>query len=85
MPLVLVERGYRFFFYSNEGNPPEPIHVHVERGDDDAKIWVVPTVRLAWSDGFNRREQAEMIRIAEQNRALVLKVWNEHFRNRRAF
>jgi hypothetical protein len=25
--------GFRFFFYSNEGDPWEPVHIHVERGD----------------------------------------------------
>ena len=38
MPTVFSEGGYRFFFYSNEGNPREPVHVHVERGDGEAKI-----------------------------------------------
>jgi hypothetical protein len=29
MPAVLRIKGYRFFFFSNEGN--EPIHIHVEK------------------------------------------------------
>ena len=36
MPTILRLEGYRFFFYSNEGSPREPPHVHVERGDGDA-------------------------------------------------
>ncbi len=31
MPTVLLINGYRFFFFSNEGN--EPRHIHVEKGD----------------------------------------------------
>lgn len=31
MPTVLRVDGYRFFFYSNEGN--EPPHIHVESGE----------------------------------------------------
>jgi hypothetical protein len=31
MPTVLRIDGYRFFFFSNEGN--EPVHIHVESGD----------------------------------------------------
>jgi hypothetical protein len=28
MPVVFRYRGFRFFFYSNEGNPREPVHIH---------------------------------------------------------
>jgi hypothetical protein len=38
MPTVLRHKGYRFFFYSNEGD--EPAHVHVRKGDSEAKVWL---------------------------------------------
>lgn len=38
MPVVFRRDGFRFFFYSNEGDPREPIHVHVRKGDADAKF-----------------------------------------------
>ncbi|AVM72919.1 DUF4160 domain-containing protein [Magnetospirillum gryphiswaldense] len=53
MPTVLIFAGYRFFFYSLEGN--EPPHIHVERGDDVAKYWLSP-VQLAESHGFRSHE-----------------------------
>ena len=31
-------RGYRFFFFSNEGDPLEPLHIHVQNGEKQAKI-----------------------------------------------
>jgi hypothetical protein len=40
MPVVFRERGFKFFFYSNEGNPREPIHIHVEKGTVEAKFWL---------------------------------------------
>ncbi len=30
MPVVFRYKGIRFFFYSNEGNPLEPRHIHAE-------------------------------------------------------
>ena len=54
MPTVLRVEGYRFFFFSNEGQ--EPPHVHVERGDAYAKLWLGP-VSLASSEGFKRPER----------------------------
>ena len=43
MPTVFELFGLRFFFYSDD-HPP--IHVHVERDDEEAKIAVEPEVKL---------------------------------------
>jgi hypothetical protein len=32
--------GWRFHFYSNEGN--EPMHVHAVKGDAECKYWLHP-------------------------------------------
>ena len=55
MPTVFRERGFRFFFYSNEGSPREPIHIHVEKDDVEAKFWLHPEVCLAYNEGYNAR------------------------------
>ena len=39
MPVVFRERGYRFHSYSDEGDPREPLHVHVAKAGADAKFW----------------------------------------------
>jgi len=44
MPTVLRHLGFRVFFYSREGT--EPMHIHVEKGDNVAKFWLEP-VELA--------------------------------------
>ena len=38
MPTILLIDGWRFFFYSNEGN--EPIHIHCKKGDRERKYWL---------------------------------------------
>lgn len=48
MPTLLREGPYRFFFYSDEGDPREPPHVHVTAGERLAKFWLEP-VALASS------------------------------------
>ncbi|MBV8847137.1 MAG: DUF4160 domain-containing protein [Bryobacterales bacterium] len=40
MPTVLYVKGWRFHFYSNEGN--EPMHVHAIKGDAECKYWLYP-------------------------------------------
>jgi hypothetical protein len=52
MPVVFRDGGLRYFFFSNEGSPPEPIHVHVKGRGCDAKIWLEPEITIADSYGF---------------------------------
>jgi Domain of unknown function (DUF4160) len=51
MPVLFRYRGFRFFFYSNEGTPREPVHVHVGKDAMEAKFWLRPEVGLAYNDG----------------------------------
>jgi hypothetical protein len=81
MPVVFRQGGLRYFFFSNEGTPREPPHVHAKGGGRDAKIWVEPEVSIAESFGFNSRELAAIIRIVTENRALILRAWHDHFGN----
>ncbi len=80
MPVVFRWKGYRFFFFSNEGDPLEPLHIHVQRGEASAKIWLSPHSGVAESYGLNSTELRELIRIAEDHRELIERVWNECFR-----
>jgi hypothetical protein len=79
MPEVFRERGFRYFFYSNEGNPREPVHIHVEKADAEAKFWLFPQVRVAYNDGYDARTLRELQIVVEANRSLIERVWNEYF------
>ncbi len=76
MPTVLRSEPYRFFFYS--GDRTEPLHVHVERDDHEAKLWLEP-VRLQRSSGFSRTEINRIIRIVEENREQLTASWDNYF------
>ena len=52
MPKIFEWSGYRFHFYADEGDPREPIHVHVRKDRDNAKSWIQPRVLLAYNRGF---------------------------------
>lgn len=80
MPVVFRYKSYRFFFFSNEGNPREPIHIHMEGSDGEAKFWLYPDVRVASSAGFSRSMLAELITVIETQRELIQEAWHEHFR-----
>jgi len=79
MPTIFRARGFRFFFYPNEGQPREPLHVHVEQGEREAKFWLRPEVHLAYNDGFSARALRELLTLIEANRGRIEKEWNEFF------
>ena len=76
MPVALRLKGYRFFFFSLEGN--EPPHIHIEQAERFAKFWLNP-VALVKSRGFRSGELSEIQRLVEENRDTLLEKWDEHF------
>ncbi len=79
MPTVFRYDGFRFFFYSNEGDPREPVHVHVVRDGAEAKFWVTPKAALARSAGFDARTLRQLKRIVEERQDEIRTAWHEHF------
>jgi uncharacterized protein DUF4160 len=79
MPVVFRWNGYRFHFYSNEGDPREPVHVHVTKGRPTAKFWLYPDVTVAYNKGFSSRVQTELTRVIEERKEEIEDAWNEHF------
>ncbi len=77
VPTVLNASGYRFFFFSLEGQ--EPPHVHVEQAERYAKLWLAP-VALARSKGFRSNEISEIVSIVRENREYLQEKWDEHFK-----
>lgn len=79
MPKVFEVDGYRFFFFSNEGDPREPCHIHIRKGNGLAKYWVEPEVRLEESIDFSSRELRFIENQVRSNRQLIKEAWNEFF------
>jgi len=76
VPTVLRERGFRFFFFSNERD--EPPHVHVESGDGYAKFWLSP-VGLAESRGYDAAEVRDLLTIVREHRDNMEQRWHDYF------
>lgn len=76
MPVIFRDRGYRFFFFSNEGDPREPMHIHARKGDAIAKFWINPRIAVADSYGIDSAELRELSRLAPIfARAFLCKIW----------
>lgn len=80
MPTVFHHSGFRFFFYSNEGDPGEPIHIHVMGHGGEAKIWLDP-VKMSRHKGFDFRTLRTLSRIVESNAQRIEEAWHDHFGN----
>jgi hypothetical protein len=78
MPTLLREGHYRFFFYSDEGDPREPPHVHVAAGAQVAKFWLEP-VELQSSKGLRAHEIHQLHKLVERHQSHFLEAWHAHF------
>ena len=80
MPTVLRVDGLRLYFYSHE--PNEPPHVHVDRGEASAKVWLEP-VALARNLGYPARDLTRILALVRERRIELLEAWHGHFGDRR--
>ncbi len=78
-PSVFREKGYRFYFLSNE---EERIHIHVTCENGEAKFWLEPIISLAVSHGLNPRRLHEIQRIVEAHNHDIVKAWQSYFSQR---
>ncbi|EMS34753.1 hypothetical protein C943_03440 [Mariniradius saccharolyticus AK6] len=78
MPTVLNVFGYRFFFYSNDHDPP---HIHVEKGNATAKFLLRP-IELVKSKGFGAKDLKEIRKFIELYQLTLERSWNEYFDNK---
>jgi hypothetical protein len=79
MPVVFRYKGFTFFFYSNEGSPPEPVHIHVRGDGCEAKFWALPEISLAYNRGYSARTLRELLDVVETHRELIVRAWYDHF------
>lgn len=79
MPVVLRHKGFKYFFFSNEGNPREPLHIHVRKGERIAKIWIDPSISVAESFKVTSKELKEILAVVQNQQDLIRRSWDEHF------
>ena len=79
MPVVFRYQGFKFFFYSNEGDPLEPAHIHVRSGGKEAKFWLLPGVSLARNDGFDARTIRVLLEAVQANQKFLEDAWHDYF------
>ena len=77
MPTILFINGWRFFFYSNEGN--EPIHIHVQKAEMEAKYWIFAEgyeIKEAFSYNLSSKDKREVKKLIYLNLGYIIEKWN---------
>lgn len=91
MPQIFRIGSYIVYFWSNENEPLEPIHVHIAEGRASAnatKIWITSTGKaLLCSNTSNiaKKELRNLMRMIEANSSMIIDKWYSHFGEVRYF
>ena len=85
MPQLFKMGEYVVYFWSNEGLPTEPVHVHIAKGDptiNATKVWITQDGRALVCNNQSRIPKFELrliLRAIEANSERIVKKWTEHF------
>lgn len=85
MPQVFKIGSYWVYFWSNESDPLEPIHVHVSQGSPNGnatKIWITRAGRCYLCNNNSRipeRTLRNIMDIIEARSDEVIQKWKDYF------
>ena len=85
MPQVFRVSNYLVYFWTNEGEPIEPIHVHITDGNpsaNDTKIWITSTGRCLLSQNKSdipSHKLNQLIKIIEGRHKEIINKWMDYF------
>lgn len=85
MPQIFRVGKYLVYFWSNEGEPLEPIHVHVVQGvpaDNTTKIWITKTGKCLLCNNNSKipnRMLRDIMDVIEARSKDVINKWYNFF------
>ncbi|MCH5210798.1 MAG: DUF4160 domain-containing protein [Oscillospiraceae bacterium] len=85
MPQIFNIFGYIVYFWSNENNPLEPVHVHVSKGIPSAhatKIWITQTGHCLLCNNNSKipnKILKYIMEIIEARHAEIINKWYDNF------
>lgn len=85
MPQVFKIGSYWVYFWSNEGMPREPIHVHVAEGrpiENATKVWITKSGKCLLANnnsGISRNVLRNIMRIIEARSEEIIKKWHDFY------
>ena len=91
MPQILRIGPYIVYFWSNESNPLEPVHVHIAEGKASAnatKLWITSTGKVILCNNNSKIPEKilrKLMRLIEANTERIIEEWIEHYGEIRYF
>ena len=91
VPQLLRIGPYVIYFWSNESEPLEPVHVHISEGrpvPDATKVWITCAGKaLLCHNGSDISTQTlrRLMRVIEANSEDFIRQWTDHFGEIRYF
>ena len=84
MPSIFDFLGYKFYFWSNEGVPLEPVHVHFTKGSPakgDPKAYLLEDKSIVFSDEnkVSKKDLSRIKNIIITNYDLITEEWYNRF------
>lgn len=85
MPQVFRVGSYWVFFWTNEGEPIEPVHVHISEGAPQAnatKVWITKSGKCILSNNNSKipeKTLRSILRIIEARSKMIIRKWQEYF------
>jgi hypothetical protein len=80
MLTVLVKNGWRFFFFSNEGN--EPMHIHITKAEKSCKFFlneIELEVSLVYRKNMRDRDVRDVKEIILENFNYIAESWKKFY------
>ncbi|MFM6936362.1 MAG: DUF4160 domain-containing protein [Aquirufa sp.] len=80
MPTIFRQKGWRIFFYSNEGN--EQMHIRAIKGETEVKYWISQKLNMiSYANSFNLKpiQQREIEELLIEQLPRIIKTWNIYF------
>lgn len=85
MPQIFKIGSYWVYFWSDENEPLEPVHVHVSEGrpvPNGTKFWITRSgkcILVHNKSKISRPVLNQIIRVIEARSEDIIKCWIEHF------
>lgn len=91
MPTIFRIGRYVIFFWTNEGEPREPVHVHIaigQPGPNATKIWITKDGKAIVANNNSRIPEKglrRLIEAIEDDIATIIEAWLDYFGEIRYF
>lgn len=86
MPQLFKIHSYTVYFWSNEGDPLEPVHVHIAEGQpvpNGTKVWLMAdgSCKVDGESSIEQHKLNKILEVINSNRSYIISKWKTRFGN----